>query len=370
MSALFPEMGNVVRLFAEAGAKPDVAIVIPAKDEAKRIAGTLRSLETAIAVAGVAAHVVVVANNCTDKTAVIARDTLRACCLPGTVVSYEAEPNSVGLARRVGVELALEGLGMDGIVLNTDADCLVDTDWVADMLQLLGRHDVVCGETQLRGDEAFSASCAHQMIFREEAQYKALLAEWRDRHYPDPANPVARHQPVGGANIGFRVESWHRVGPTRTFASNEDRDWVDRAVAHGLSVHYAEGAVVYASPRLSGRAPDGMASAFAEIQASGDPHLDSFCEPFAGYARRLELRRAFMELPEGDVEAFARDVDLPECLVKGLLSSGDRGTAWKLVESYVPILRKQAMRASDLPREIAEVKAALSRTKARVLAAV
>lgn len=122
----------------------DVAVVIPARNEAGRIADCLGALSGQ---ASERLAVVIVVNNTDDGTAAIARAAAGRRGLAAEVVEVElSEGQGVGTARRIGVEHALALMPRLSYVLNTDADCLPAPDWVARNLAQMSWADLVCGQ--------------------------------------------------------------------------------------------------------------------------------------------------------------------------------------------------------------------------------
>ncbi|HYN17567.1 MAG TPA: glycosyltransferase, partial [Actinomycetes bacterium] len=114
------------------GAAAALAVVIPARDEQRRIAACITSVVRALQATVLPATVVVVAHRCTDRTARIAEWVLGE---RGVVVADRS--GRVSQARARGADLALTELArLTGAppagtwLLSTDADSTVPADWV------------------------------------------------------------------------------------------------------------------------------------------------------------------------------------------------------------------------------------------------
>ena len=94
-------------------------VVIPARNEADRIADCLAALD------GQDADALVVANNCTDATAELAVRSGAA------VVDCGIPDGGVGAARRLGAKEGWRRMSRLKHIMTSDADCLVAPDWVA-----------------------------------------------------------------------------------------------------------------------------------------------------------------------------------------------------------------------------------------------
>lgn len=131
-------------------------IAIPARNEAGRIERCLAAIavqrtRSGTPIAQDAFEVLVLANNCTDTTAEIARRV--ACRLPFPLSVIErtlpGHSATAGGARRTVMNQAAERLGVrhvEGIILTTDADSKVSPTWFADNMRHLGEGaDCVAG---------------------------------------------------------------------------------------------------------------------------------------------------------------------------------------------------------------------------------
>src|SRR5450432_1818075 len=112
LAALFPEAGA---LAAEDQPVPRTAIVVPAHDEQGQIGATVRAL---VADLPPAAWILVVADNCSDQTAALARGA-------GATAIERKDPSRVG--KGYAISFGLEHLSADPpeIVILVDADCRV-----------------------------------------------------------------------------------------------------------------------------------------------------------------------------------------------------------------------------------------------------
>jgi glycosyltransferase involved in cell wall biosynthesis len=218
-----------------------VAVVVPARNEEALIGSCLDSVEMAAAELDrrIAVITVVVADDCQDATASIAREF-------GATVHVIAR-RSVGAARSAGVEVALKHLAgrADRIWLaNTDADSVVPRNWLVDQLALASRGwDAVIGT--VRPD--FAELSAEQ------------AAAWRASHVDGIANGH-----VHGANLGVRASSYLDAGGFSALPLHEDNDLVRRLGARRARIVASAGIDVVTSGRQEGRTPGGYAQYLRE----------------------------------------------------------------------------------------------------------
>src|SRR6202020_2364840 len=132
-----------------------VGVVIPAHDEEDLLPSCLAAVRLAVApLAGIAVHVVVVADACTDQTARLAR--------AGGAAMLDISARSVGAARAAGVQEVLRRtapLDPGSVWLaTTDADTLVPPCWLTRQLRYAGGGcDAVVGTVTVTDWRAYPA---------------------------------------------------------------------------------------------------------------------------------------------------------------------------------------------------------------------
>jgi len=126
--------------------------------------------------------------------------------------------------RAAGVNRGLERVRTP-LVAVTDDDCLVDPDWLGNMVARLDRHEgaIISGRVEAAGEEEVVAVVPS----RTPAVYR---------------RPRLRFDPMSGGNMGVSMDVVRRVGPfdedTR-LQSAEDCDWSYRALRKGIPIIYA-----------------------------------------------------------------------------------------------------------------------------------
>lgn len=251
------------------------AVVIPARNEERRIGAALRALGPQL---GENAIIVLVANNCTDDTVGAARTAL-----PGTrllVVECALEHGQgAGTARRLGCETAIRAaLGLRAL-LTTDADCRVAPDWIAANLRHLAEVDAVCGAVSPLEEEAAILRLMPVEEGQNEALYRGLVQQFYALIHPEPHNPLPHHGEAPGASLGFTCAAYQRAGGFADRLTGEDRDLIRRLRLNGLRVRHASDVKVAASCRLTGRAPGGMAQALQDRLAGNGYRVDDALPP-------------------------------------------------------------------------------------------
>lgn len=212
-----------------------LAVVVPAHDEQALLPGCLTAVLDALGRVTVRAEVIVVADDCRDETAAIARR------FGVTVLTVRAR--SVGRARAVGMAHALRH-GPDGLWLaTTDADSRVPSHWGEWHLRhALGGADILVGTVS---------------VDDWTPRPRQVRATFESRYRRDLTGVGHRH--VHGANLGCAGTAYDRLGGFADLSHGEDHDLVDRGRRSAMRVVADTGCPVRTSARRFNRAPHGFA---------------------------------------------------------------------------------------------------------------
>jgi glycosyltransferase involved in cell wall biosynthesis len=238
-------------------------VVVPARDEAPRIAACLRALAGQEGVAPGSYEVIVVLDGCRDGTLDVVAEAERANASLSVHAITLPEPEGVGRARRLGMDLAYARLmrigAADGLIASTDADTIVADDWLAVQLALAGAGAAAIGGLiELEPDE------------RRALDPRALAARERDmaariaraiEQAGDPAD--VEHAHFSGASLALTAAAYRRCGGLPVRAALEDEALAEALTRQGISIHRSRGVRVRTSARTDGRAPRGLAQDLA-----------------------------------------------------------------------------------------------------------
>jgi glycosyltransferase involved in cell wall biosynthesis len=225
-------------------------VVIPAHNEADHLPSSVKAVLTAAACLPLPVAVIVVLDGCDDGSAALAGQF-------GSDVHFVAiDARNVGAARAAGFSYArtlCEQAVLDDSRIwyaTTDADSVVDPDWL--LRQTGADTDMVLGVVRIATSRDFPAAAARR-----------YLAAYRSKTGPHS------HGHVHGANMGFRADSYWRVGGFAALASDEDVDLVARFESAGLQIKRDAQLSVVTSRRQVGRAPGGFAAHLRSLLARG-----------------------------------------------------------------------------------------------------
>ncbi|GLU48579.1 glycosyltransferase [Nocardiopsis ansamitocini] len=225
-----------------------VAVVVPANDEAPRIERCLRAIADALAASPLApdrCHLVVVADDCRDATAALARAR-------GAHV-LEVAHRSVGAARATGMRYALGRSGAHPAheiwLATTDADSVVPRRWLTAQLGYAAA-----------GWDAVVGTVAVADWSRRPPGLAEAFARQYDAHREE-------HPHVHGANLGVRASAYLDVGGFAPLARAEDHALVAGLGARGHRIRRPVDLPVRTSARSAPRAPGGFGDRLTDIAA-------------------------------------------------------------------------------------------------------
>ncbi len=269
-----------------AAAAPSAVVAVPVKDEEARIASCLRALAGQTDVDFAELAVVLLLNNCRDATMEpCPRPGRRAAVPPRAARGRPARPPTPTPAGPAAWPWRRRRTSSrpDGLILTTDADTLVETDWVAaNRREIAAGADAVAGYVMAHPAELTELSPEILERGSLEWEFQQLGAEMVARVDPGSARPLALPQPELR-----RLRRHHRRRPTAASAAcrpgpvGEDRALfemvrrVDGRIRHSLDVQ------VVTSARTDGRALGGLSDA---IRLRGEP--DHACDEMPGADRR------------------------------------------------------------------------------------
>lgn len=336
---------------------PHVAIAIPVHNEQEHLHATLMALDRAAAHYAGRTTVVLMLNGCVDDSRGVAQKSrLQHLDLDCRIISLRPGHRHAGWARRLALDAAADLLVRpDDVLSSTDADTLVDPNWIVRTVAYFAAgYDAIAGRalTPARERAALSPFARHRLnqIGRYYIALDRLRAVTADGHDAWP-----RHYYEGGASIALSLAFYRLIGGAPTPPVAEDKALFDALRAAGARIRHPLDVRVFTSCRTAGRAPGGMADALARWidQPEDDPLHDTYGVTAAlGNQAGLADRLTFETLPAAIREAQRRITQLmdrsasaPQVEPKGLMAIGsDRRDAvpqqnGQFLDGVIPALR-------------------------------
>jgi cellulose synthase/poly-beta-1,6-N-acetylglucosamine synthase-like glycosyltransferase len=199
------------------------AVLIPAHDEQTTLPATLRSVAR-LDYPPDKLRVVVVADNCTDRTAEVA-----AAAGVGHLVRSDPDRRGKGYAIAFGLERVLKEKP-DAVVI-LDADCELNPEALRAIDGALSA-----------GADAVQAAVRSRNA-NGTTGYVAAVGSAIDRAVAAGFDRLGLSVPLRGTGMAFRRSALERV-PWEAFGPVEDMEYADRLWAAGVHVRFAGGAVV------------------------------------------------------------------------------------------------------------------------------
>lgn len=245
-----------------------MCLVVPVRNEGMALASTLASITAQRTLQGAPfdlarAEVLMLANNCTDDSASIARAFAKANPAIAVHVEEVQLPDAhahIGHVRRLLMDAAcqrLEFSGSGGFVVSTDGDTVADPHWLASMLhEFEAGADMVGGRILLDPQAALDpATLRHQ---RCDTAHRLARSRLEDLLDPDPADPWPRHHQHFCASLALRSQAYRLVGGIPEVRFLEDVALVDACRRADLRVRHSPLVRVWTSPRREGRVEVGL----------------------------------------------------------------------------------------------------------------
>ena len=350
---------------------PAVVVAIPARNEADRIGPCLTALNRQQYRPDT---VVLLLNNCTDETEIIARALAPRLRFRLHLICRDLPPDqaNAGHARRLAMAIAAAHAGPDGMLLTTDADTILPPDWVErNLVALQNGADLVCGRIVLDPAEAALIPAHLHEDDARECCLIGLLDEIAWIVDPDPYDPPPRHTEAAGASLAVSADAFKRVGGLPALPSGEDRAFVDALRRIDARIRHDPAIEVMVSGRLLGRAEGGMADTIRRRMVRQDEFTDEQVEPAGKALHRVMLRcRARSAWSDRFADsALAADLDLDPAFLALALSRPFFGAAWAELEARSAALRRQPVRFVNLPAEIKAARRLLYRLAPEAMAA-
>jgi glucosyl-3-phosphoglycerate synthase len=256
---------TLAHLAALAPPHPDLQaiVVVPARDEALRIAACLQALSVQLEMTADSYEVILILDGCRDHTLDVIQQTTRALHQPVCHTITLLRSQGVGRARRLGMDIAcrrLMQLGRgEGLIASTDADTTVAPDWLSAQLALTrAGAEAIGGLIEL--DPTERQALAPQAITVRD---RGALQRLTDAIEQATGPAVVEHHHFSGASLALTASAYDCAGGLPVRAALEDEALAQALTRQGIAIHRSRRVRVRTSARTDGRAPRGLAQDLA-----------------------------------------------------------------------------------------------------------
>jgi hypothetical protein len=287
-----------------------LTVCIPARDEAGLIGETLAALCAqrgfdGAALAGDSFDAIVLANNCRDATAAIARQFARDAPIGIFVVEqrYAQHDAHIGTARRSVMDVAAERFiaagRPEGIIASLDSDTRVDAHWVAAIMREMNGCDAVGGHVTIAEADQERLLAPVRLLYARELAYRRVLADVEALIDPQPHDPPPRHGSFVGASFAVSAQCYRAAGGVPALRRLEDVAFslalrrIDAKVRHSTLVRATT------SARTGARVSGGFGTFIAELDAHARRGESFLVEHPLRSLEDLTIRAAIRRLREG-----------------------------------------------------------------------
>ncbi|MDB5818989.1 MAG: hypothetical protein JWQ11_2629 [Rhizobacter sp.] len=283
-----------------------VTAIVPVRNEQDNLPQTLAALEAQRTTDGcpldkATYEVLVLANNCTDRSADVVRTFARAhpdFRVHVVETEFHGEHAHIGNARRQLMDEACRRLmntaGEAGVIASTDGDTCVAPTWIAETLAEIGRGaDCVGGRIDTLASHSMPAPLLRMK--RLDTAHQLLASRLESLIDPDPADPWPRHHQHFGASLAVTTRAYRLVGGLPAKRYLEDQALVDALRRADLRIRHSSRVRVSTSDRLEGRVEVGLSwqlRVWSDMQRDARPLLVA---PVARSLQTLVLRRKLRE---------------------------------------------------------------------------
>lgn len=287
----------------------EVCVIVPVKDEAQTLEATLTALNYQVGLQGYPLdpalyEIILLANNCSDRSAAIARNFCdRHPHLALHVIEIELPPAEacIGRVRKMLMDEAFHRLNQlgkrRGIIASTDGDTQVTSTWIAATLYEMDQGvDAVGGRIITDAASRAALDPYARACHLREVGYRYLVTELESYLDPDPFDPYPRHFQHFGASFAITAECYEQVGGLPVVRTNEDVALyralrrVNAKFRHSLLVQ------TRTSARASGRASLGLANQLKKWTEMGRQRQAFMVESAAAVETRFRIQAQLREL--------------------------------------------------------------------------
>jgi hypothetical protein len=279
-------------------------VIIPVRDEAENLSAMVNALANQVDDKGNridpdSYEVLLLANNCTDRTAEVARQlslVYPLLQLQVIEVSIPKELAHVGKARQMLMDEAYHRLSLIGqerrIIASTDGDTEVAANWISALIGEFDKGvDAVGGRIITQRSQSSEISSKVSLYYLRQIAHAYFSNQIECFLDPQMHDRWPRHYQYYGANMAISAQMYGRIGGLPLVKQEEDvalyqlLQQADAKVRHSLDVR------VFTSARQTGRASGGLSELLETLSHATKENRVVLVESPAITEARILLRK-------------------------------------------------------------------------------
>lgn len=298
----------------------EVCVIVPVRNEAETLEATLKALTDQIDLEGKKLdwkryEVILLANNCSDNSAEVARYFARRHPeLVLHVVELTLPPIEayIGRVRQILMDEAYRRLisikREQGIIASTDGDSQVTPTWIAaNIAEIAAGADAVGGRIYTTKSSRATLSPYAKACYLREVGYRSLIAELEAYIDPDPCDRFPRHYQHYGASLAVTAQMYKQVGGMPAVRTPEDVAFYQALLRVNARFRHSPLVKVVTSARQTGRAALGLSNQLKQWTLMGVDEQAFLVEPAKAIALRLQIRYQLRLLWSGILDGYQPD---------------------------------------------------------------
>lgn len=299
----------------------EVCVIVPVRNEAQTLEATLSALTYQIDLEGnrldwKGYEVILLANNCSDNSAEIARKYARRhpeLVLHVVDVTLPPAEAYIGRVRQILMDEAYRRLmclgRKQGIIASTDGDSQVTPTWIAaNTAEIAAGADAVGGRIYTTKSSRATLTPYAKTCYLREVGYRSLIAQLEDYIDPDPYDRFPRHYQHYGASLAVTAQMYKQAGGLPAVRTPEDVAFYQALLRVNARFRHSPLVKVITSARQTGRAALGLANQLNQWTVMGIDEQPFLVEPVNAIALRLQVRHQLRLLWSGILDGYQPDV--------------------------------------------------------------
>ncbi len=295
----------------------EVCVIVPVRNEAQTLEATLNALAYQIDLNGNKLdwrryEVILLANNCSDSSAEIARHFARLhpeLVLHVVEITLPPAEAYIGRVRQILMDEAyrrLTYLGRSqGIIASTDGDSQVTPTWIAaNLVEIAAGADAVGGRIYTTKSDRETLNPYARACYLREVGYRSLIAQLEDYIDPDPYDRTPRHYQHYGASLAVTAQMYNQAGGLPAVRTPEDVAFYQALLRVNARFRHSPLVKVVTSARQTGRAALGLSNQLHQWALMEVDKQPFFVEPAKAIVIRLQIRHQLRLFWSGILDGY------------------------------------------------------------------